>query len=158
MLTIALASAASDLAIVRELLREYQAQVGVDLGYQDFETELRTLPGAYAPPRGRLVLARHDETPVGCVGLRDAGAGRAEMKRLFVCSTGRGLGVAKALIARLIEEARDAGYDEMVLDTLPSMQAAQRLYEQLGFHDIAPYWPSPMAGTRYLGLSLAPTR
>lgn len=155
MLHTTLVSAPDDLIAVRALLREYQAQVGVDLTYQNFEKEMRDLPGAYAPPRGRLLLARHADAPVGCVGLRDAGAGRAEMKRLFVRPSGRGLGVAKALVGRLIEEARSAGYDEMVLDTLPSMQAAQRLYEQWGFRDIPPYWDSPVAGTRYLGLRLS---
>lgn len=154
MLRIALASSSDDIAAVRELLREYQAQVGVDLAYQDFEAELRRLPGAYASPHGRLLLARHDNAPVGCVALRDIGTGRAEMKRLFVRASGRGLGVAKALIAQLVEEARKAGYDEMVLDTLPSMQAAQRLYEQCGFRDIPPYWASPVPGTRYLGILL----
>lgn len=154
LMRIVIASTPEDIAAVRELLQEYQAQVGVDLAYQDFEAEMRGLPGAYAAPRGRLLLARHHNAPVGCVALRDTGTGRAEMKRLFVRASGRGLGVGKALIARLVEEARIAGYDEMVLDTLPSMQAAQRLYEQCGFRDIPPYWASPVPGTRYLGLSL----
>ena len=154
MLQIALAHTADDVATVRELFHEYQTQLGVDLSYQDFEAELRDLPGAYAAPSGRLLLASHHGTPVGCAALRDAGTGRAEMKRLFVRPAGRGLGVGKELIARLIDEARAAGYREMVLDTLPSMQSAQRLYAQFGFRDIPPYRASPVQGTRYLALSL----
>jgi putative acetyltransferase len=154
MLRVARVSTSEDLAAVRDLMQEYQAQLSVDLAYQDFEAEVRDLPGAYAAPRGRLLLAHHHDEPVGCVALRDAGDGRAEMKRLFVRDSGRGLGVAKALIAQLIADARSAGYDALVLDTLPSMHAAQRLYAQLGFREIPPYSSSPVPGTRYLGLRL----
>lgn len=146
---------AADVATIRVLLREYQVQLGVDLDFQGFEGELAALPGAYAPPHGRLLLATHDGAPVGCVALRDAGAGRAEMKRLYVRAQARGLGVGKRLVERIVAEARGAGYAEIVLDTLPSMAAAQKLYEQLGFRDIPAYNASPIAGTRFLGRSLA---
>ncbi len=155
MLRITLARTSDDIEAVRELLNEYQEHVGVDLTYQDFEVEVRDLPGAYAATRGRLLLARYADAPVGCVALRDLGNGRAEMKRLYVRASGRGAGVAKALLARLLEEARALGCDEVVLDTLPSMRAAHQLYEQLGFRDIPPYWESPVAGTRYLGLRIS---
>jgi ribosomal protein S18 acetylase RimI-like enzyme len=154
MLRIALAHTPDDIGAVRQLLLEYQASIGVDLAYQDFETEVLDLPGAYAAPSGRLLLALHHGVPMGCVAFRDAGAGRAEMKRLFVRPSGRGLGVAKALVAQLLAEARAAGYFEMVLDTLPTMQSAQRLYEQFGFLDTQPYRASPVPGTRYLALRL----
>lgn len=150
MLQIAQVTKPDDIAVVRALLREYESLVGVDLSFQDFESEVRELPGAYAPPGGRLLLATHDETPVGCIALRDAGAGRAEMKRLFVSPDARGLGVGKALVSHVITEARAIGYSEIVLDTLPSMADAQRLYEQFGFHDIPPYRSNPVPGTRYL--------
>ena len=154
MLRIVLVHTPDDIAAVRALLREYQVHVGIDLSYQDFEAEVLALPGAYAPPRGRLFLALLQDAPVGCVALRDTGGGRAEMKRLFVKPEGRGLGVARALITRLLAESRVAGYDEIVLDTLPSMQSAQRLYEQFGFRDIPPYRESLVQGTRYLGFVL----
>lgn len=157
MLEITHAVAADEIVTVRILLREYQAQLDVDLAYQDFETEVRDLPGAYAEPCGRLLLATHESQPVGMVALRDAGGGRAEMKRLFVRPSGRGLGAGRALVARLLLEARGAGYQEIVLDTLPSMQSAQRLYEQFGFADIPAYRASPVSGTRYLGLTLGAT-
>lgn len=139
---------------VRELLREYQLQLGVDLSFQGFAEELDLLPGAYAPPGGRLLLATQDGTALGCVALRDAGGGRAEMKRLYVRPQARGLGLGRALAERIVEEARAAGYAELVLDTLPTMGTAHRLYEQLGFRPIAPYNANPVAGTRHLGLSL----
>lgn len=140
-----------DIATVRLLFLEYQALLGIDLSYQDFDAELQHLPGEYAPPRGALLLAWHEEAPVGCVALRDAGSGRAEMKRLYVRPSVRGLGVGRALFAQLIDEARRMAYRELVLDTLPSMQSAQRLYEQFGFRDIPAYRQSPVAGTRFLG-------
>lgn len=145
-----------EVEVVRGLLREYQLLLGVDLGFQGFAEELAMLPGAYAPPGGLLLLARQDDEPLGCVALRDAGTGRAEMKRLFVRPAARGLGLGRALAERIIEEARAAGYAEIVLDTLPSMGEAHRLYEQLGFRPVAAYNANPIAGTRHLGLSLRP--
>jgi putative acetyltransferase len=154
MLHIIQAASAGDIDRVRELLLEYQALLGVDLSFQGFHDEVRDLPGEYAPPGGRLLLARHEGVAVGCVALRAAGGTRSEMKRLFVRPAARGLGVGNALVSRLLDEARGIGYTEIVLDTLPSMGDAQRLYEHFGFRDIAPYRPNPVAGTRYLGKSL----
>lgn len=154
MLRIAQAVTGDDIATVRTLLREYQALLGVDLCFQGFEAEVGGLPGFYAPPSGRLLLATHDGAPVGCVALRSAGASRSEMKRLYVRSAARGLGVGRALVSLVLDEARAIGYSEVVLDTLPTMTEAQRLYEQLGFHDIAPYRPNPIQGTRFLAKSL----
>jgi putative acetyltransferase len=153
-LNIAQAETADDYAAARVMLREYQASLGIDLSFQDFESEVRDLPGDYALPRGRLFLARHENALVGCVALRAAGATRCEMKRLFVRPGNRGLGVGKALVTRVLDEARAAGYTEIVLDTLPAMADAQRLYEQFGFRDIEPYRVNPIAGTRYLAKAL----
>ncbi len=154
MLQIIQATSTDDFATVRALLREYQTLLGVDLSFQDFESEVSALPGAYAPPGGRLLLATHNYLPVGCVALREAGDARAEMKRLFVRPGTRGLGVGRALVLHVLNEALAMGYAEVVLDTLPSMAEAQRLYEQFGFYDIAPYRPNPIAGSRYLAKSL----
>lgn len=143
-----------DIEIVRHLLREYQQGLGVDLSFQAFEAELAALPGSYAPPSGRLLLARHAGTAVGCVALQRITTSRAEMKRLYVPPSARGLGVGRKLVARILAEAQAIGYSEVVLDTLPNMLEAQRLYEQFGFRDIEPYRPNPIAGTRYLGKRL----
>lgn len=140
----------------RTLFAEYQAALGVDLGFQDFATELATLPGAYAPPRGRLLLAHADGALAGCGALRALDATSCEMKRLFVRSAFRAAGVGQALAAYLIDQARALGYRRMCLDTLPQMAPAQRLYERLGFRDIAPYRHNPIAGSRFLALDLAP--
>ena len=154
MLHIAQARSSEEIAVVRTLFLEYQSLLGVDLSFQDFEAEVRDLPGSYAPPRGRLLLATHEGEPVGCVALHAAGWPRAEMKRLFVRPEARGLGVGRALVSAVVTEAEAIGYAEIVLDTLPSMAEAQRLYEHFGFRDIPPYRPNPIQGTRYLSKSL----
>lgn len=145
------------LPIVCELFLEYQAALGVDLGFQDFATELATLPGKYAPPEGRMLLAQADSAVIGCVALRPLTplfADTCEMKRLYIRSSHRAAGAGRLLVERVIAEARAIGYRHIWLDTLPSMDAAQRLYERLGFRDIAAYRHNPVAGTRFLGLTL----
>ncbi|BCS32405.1 N-acetyltransferase [Luteitalea sp. TBR-22] len=154
MLDISQASTSEEIATVRALMLEYHALLGVDLRFQGFEAEVRGLPGAYAPPRGRLLLATHAGTAVGCVALQEAGWPRGEMKRLFVRPSGRGLGVGRALVSAVLSQAVVIGYTEVVLDTLPSMTEAQRLYEQFGFRDIPAYRPNPVHGARYLSKSL----
>jgi ribosomal protein S18 acetylase RimI-like enzyme len=143
-----------DLAAIRGLFLDYQAGLGIDLGFQSFDEEIRRLPGDYAPPTGRLLLATWGGRPVGCVALRGINSTRGEMKRLFIQPQDRGLGVGKRLIARLLQEARAAGYEELVLDTLPGMTEAQGLYLAFGFHDIPPYRHNPIPGSRFLGLAL----
>jgi len=140
--------------IVRELLREYERALGVDLCFQGFATELETLPGNYAPPSGRLLIAWHAGHAVGCVALQRVDAQRGEMKRLYVRPAARGLGLGRTLVERVLDDARVIGYKRVVLDTLPTMIEAQRLYEQFGFVDIEPYRANPIVGTRYLGKSL----
>lgn len=139
---------------VRGLFREYQEALGVDLSFQDFETELRTLPGDYAPPRGRLLLALEDGAPAGCVAMRPLTNDTCEMKRLYVRPEYRAAGLGRQLAERVIAEARSIGYQRMYLDTLPTMSGAQRLYEHLGFKEIPPYRYNPIACTRFLGLDL----
>jgi ribosomal protein S18 acetylase RimI-like enzyme len=154
MLQIAQASTAGEIATVRALFREYQGLLGVDLCFQGFEAEVEGLPGSYAPPGGRLLLATSDGAPVGCAALHGLEPPRSEMKRLFVRPAARGLGVGRALVSRILDEARAIGYSEVVLDTLPSMTEARRLYEQFGFHDIPPYRANPVPGTAYLAKEL----
>src|SRR5262249_22259931 len=122
--------------------------------FQGFERELATLPGDYAPPGGRLFIARSRGLDAGCAALRSLGEGEAEMKRLYVRPEFRALGVGRALALRVIEEARAIGYRALKLDTLPTMRAAQALYERLGFTDAPRYNDNPVAGTRWMALQL----
>ena len=147
---------AADLEVTVRLFNEYASSVGVDLSYQDFATELASLPGKYAFPMGELLLARdrHGE-PVGCVGLRPIEPkGCCEMKRLYVLPRARGLGLGRALIDGIVTEAVRIGYSEMRLDTLPSMREALSLYEKVGFTPIEPYYETPIAGTVFLAKPL----
>jgi ribosomal protein S18 acetylase RimI-like enzyme len=156
MVTIEPAGSPHDLALVRDLFREYERSLDVDLHFQGFQDELASLPGRYAPPRGRLLLARDGGAVLGCVALRPLDDDLCEMKRLYLRPAARGKHAGRALAARVIEEARAIGYRVMRLDTLPSMTEAIALYRSLGFHPIAPYYPSPVAGTLYMELALAP--
>ena len=143
-----------DVETVRELFREYQSALGVDLGFQSFEAEVAELPGDYARPRGRLLVARSDGVMAGCVALRVFKEDTCEMKRLYVRPPFRASGVGRQLAERVIAEARSIGYRRICLDTLPSMRQAQSLYEALGFLEIPAYRHNPVAGTRFLGLDL----
>ena len=148
------ANGAGDVETARALFREYEAAIGVDLCFQGFEAELAGLPGAYVPPRGRLLIAGAPEAPAGCVALRPIDADAGEMKRLYVRPEFRAAHLGRRLAERVIADARAIGYRRICLDTLPMMQSAQRLYESLGFRDIAPYRPNPVVGARYMGLEL----
>ncbi len=147
---------AADVAACRELFVEYQQALGVSLCFQGFDQELAALPGAYARPKGRLLLARVAGMPAACAALRPLGANDGEMKRLYVRPQFRGMGLGRALAEIVIDEARAMGYASVKLDTLPQMREAQALYGELGFRDVAPYNDNPIAGTRFMGLGLRP--
>jgi ribosomal protein S18 acetylase RimI-like enzyme len=153
-LTLVAAGDDATLAEARSLFREYQRALGVDLCFQGFDAELASLPGAYAPPRGRLYVGRVGDEPACCVALRAHDALTAEMKRLFVRPAFRGRGFGQRLAQAVIADARAIGYAAIVLDTLPGMTSAQAMYVALGFRDIAPYTFNPIEGTRYMRLDL----
>jgi ribosomal protein S18 acetylase RimI-like enzyme len=148
-------ASAEDLAQVRRLFRAYADWLAVDLCFQGFERELAELPGAYAPPAGRLLVARVGGEVAGCVGLRPLEPGVCEMKRLWVEPGFAGHGIGRALAEAIVEAARTIGYERMRLDTIPErMPAAQRLYASLGFQEIPPYYDNPLAGVVMLELTL----
>jgi len=151
---IEIAQAYSHMEDVRALFTEYTSSLGVDLSYQNYAEEFSNLPGKYAPPGGGLYVALCDGKAAGCVGFRKLDLERCEMKRLYVRSQFRGLGIGKALAERAICGARAAGYRFMLLDTLASMESALRLYRALGFAETAPYYETPVKGTRFLRLEL----
>ena len=144
-----------DLAQIRRLFRSYADWLGVDLCFQGFERELAELPGCYAPPSGRLLIARVGGDVVGCVGLRPLEPGVCEMKRLWVEPGFGGRGIGRALAESIVAAAREIGYERMRLDTLPErMPAAQHLYRSLGFREIPPYYDNPLPGVTMLELAL----
>jgi putative acetyltransferase len=142
------------LETVREVFREYERWLGISLCFQGFEQELATLPGDYAPPRGRLYLGVVDEAVAGCVALRPLDAETGEMKRLYLRAAYRGRGLGRQLALACIEAARGIGYARLRLDTLPVMGTAIALYRSLGFREISPYRANPIAGALYLELDL----
>lgn len=145
-----------DLVAVRALFAEYIGQVGVDLSFQHVDAELAQLPGKYALPRGVILLAR-DGTGhgMGCVALRPwSQPGVCEIKRLYVRPAARGHALGRRLAEAVIAWASRAGYERMLLDTLPSMQAARQLYAALGFQPVAPYYDNPVPGAAYMALDL----
>ena len=149
-----LAEGENELRQIRELLLEYASSLGVDLEFQNFKKEVANLPGDYTPPKGRLLLVLSDNQPAGCVALRAISRTACEMKRLYVRQQYRGLGLGKLLAERIIQEARMIGYDSMLLDTLPTMSHARKLYRQLGFHETKPYRYNPIQGTSFMELDL----
>ena len=151
-------STESELVAAREIFREYAVELGVDLCFQSFDAELAGLPGDYAEPRGALLLALVEGEVAGCCALRPLDtadyANAAEMKRLYVRKAFRGFGLGRQLAEAVLDAARQAGYDCVLLDTLDDMEAARALYDDLGFKDIPPYYHNPIAGAHYLKADL----
>ena len=150
------AAGPGDIAACRELFVEYEKAIGVSLCFQDFAAEVAGLPGDYFAPRGGLWIASVQDALAGCVALRPLGAHDAEMKRLYVRSGFRGLGLGRRLALHAIETARSIGYRTLKLDTLPSMAEAQHLYTELGFVDTEPYNDNPVANVRFMEMKLDP--
>ena len=155
MLRIVHAETGPAIAEARDLFREYETSLELDLCFQGFEEELRALPGKYASPDGRLLLAYHDKKLAGCIALRKLDDGICEMKRLFVRNEFRGARIGIALIERLLADAREIGYTKMRLDTHPpKMGKAVSLYEALGFSPIPPYYDNPNEDVLFMELTL----
>ena len=154
MIEIIAATSEKNFEITRKLFIEYADSLDFDLEFQDFDHELATLEEEYAPPQGCILLAKDSGNIVGCVALRPFEASICEMKRLYVIPTYQGRGIGRLLARQVIDQARQAGYKKMRLDTIASMQAARGLYESLGFYRIEPYRYNPIRGTTYMELDL----
>ena len=139
----------------RTLFREYETWLGLDLCFQGFEDELRNLPGKYATPEGRLLLAYSNNDLAGCIAVRKLDDGICEMKRLYLRENARGRGLGNFLVEKLIAEARQIGYTKMRLDTYPpKMGKAVKLYESHGFREIPSYYPNPHDGVLFMEMTL----
>jgi GNAT superfamily N-acetyltransferase len=150
------ASSPEEIECARALFEEYAAWLQIDLCFQNFDKELASLPGQYAPPDGRLLLAVEDDQVAGGVALRKIGEDTCEMKRLFVRSQFRGKGLGRKLAETIIAEARQIGYERMRLDTLPGrMDQAVKLYRSLGFREIPAYYRNPVPDATFMELLLA---
>lgn len=147
-------SAYHELESIKQLFTEYTQSLEVDLCFQDFNNELALLPGKYAQPDGRLYLAYWNNQCAGCIALRRYDDHRAELKRLFIRNEFRGYGISKQLIQRIIQDAKEIGYQSVVLDTLNTMIPAINLYKSFGFNEIEPYYENPLDGATYFGLDL----
>lgn len=154
MLHIKKAETEKEIEIIRLLFLEYAQSLNFDLCFQNFSEELAGLPGEYSSPDGTLLISSWNDVPVGCVALRKIENKICEMKRLYVQQNYRGKNIGKALTERLILEAREMGYCKMRLDTVPSMQTAQRLYMSLGFYQIESYCENPIEGAIYMEIVL----
>jgi putative acetyltransferase len=145
----------SQIAQARELFLEYAQSLGFSLCFQNFDKELASLPGDYAPPDGRLLLAEYEVQVAGCVALHKLQPGICEMKRLYLRPQFRGKGLGRILAQRIMTEGRQIGYSRMRLDTVePVMKDAVAMYRKLGFKEIAPYRANPIEGAMYMELEL----
>lgn len=153
-MTLLTATGPEHLAVLRELFQEYADSLSIDLCFQQFDTELATLPGDYAEPRGAVLLALVDGAPAGCCALRPLDAAdypnASEMKRLYVRKAFRGFGLGRQLAEATLDAARQRGYASVLLDTLDDMESARALYTDLGFAEVPPYYHNPIPGAHYL--------
>ena len=140
---------------VRQFFRNYAAWLGVDLSFQGFAEEVANLPGAYGETDGRLFFAEVEGRPAGCVGIRRFSEGVCEMKRLYIDPEMRGRGLGRQLALEAIKTAQTLGYRRILLDTVPAMRIAMKLYRELGFAETPAYYPSPIEGTVFLTLDLS---
>ena len=151
-------SSAQEIDAVRTLFKAYAANLGIDLCFQDFDNELAQLPDRYVPPRGALLAVRVGDAWAGCCALRPLDTvdypNAAEMKRLYIDPRFRGLGLGRVLAEAILDAARQASYDVVLLDTLSEMETARALYEDLGFIEIPPYYHNPIEGAHYLMVKL----
>lgn len=154
MIEIVQATTPSHIQTIRDLFREYEAFLQVDLCFQRFEEELSGLPGRYAPPQGSLLLASATGRAAGCVAMRPMDEDVCEMKRLYVRPSYLGRGLGKKLARSVIEQARTAGYATMRLDTLDKLRPALSLYTGLGFQTCPPYYDNPLPGVVYMERAL----
>ena len=148
------AADAAALDHVRQFFRNYAAWLGVDLCFQNFDQEMASLPGAYGAPEGRLFYAEADGQPAGCVGIRPFSEATCELKRFYVEPSFRSRGIGRALLLAAIKAAREIGYRRILLDTLPAMRIATKLYRELGFRQTPAYYATPVEGTQFLALDL----
>lgn len=157
-MTLLTATGPERLAVLRELFQEYADSLSIDLCFQQFDTELATLPGDYAEPRGAVLLALVDGAPAGCCALRPLDAAdysnASEMKRLYVRKAFRGFGLGRQLAEATLDAARQRGYACVLLDTLDDMESARALYTDLGFAEIPPYYHNPVPGAHYLKVDI----
>jgi ribosomal protein S18 acetylase RimI-like enzyme len=152
--TIRAAEFPAETEVVRALFLAYAQSLSFELCFQNFSAELDGLPGAYAPPEGRLFLAMVDGEPAGCAALRKLEDSVCEMKRMYVKPDFRGLGLGRRLAQQVILAGREASYRRMRLDTIRTMEAAIAVYRSLGFRSIAPYYENPIEGAEYMELTL----
>jgi ribosomal protein S18 acetylase RimI-like enzyme len=154
MIKIIKAETAELLRAAKKLFLEYADSLEFSLDFQDFDEELADFPGAYEEPTGALLIAIEDERPIGCVALRRFDEDVSEMKRLYVRPAYHGRGLGRTLAEAIVSEAKKLGYKKMLLDTVPSMKAAQGLYLSMGFREIPPYRVNPIPGACYMELEL----
>lgn len=140
---------------IKTLFREYTAMLGVDLSFQDYDEKIKTLPGKYSPPYGRLYLAEYGGKLAGCAALRPINKEICEMKRLYVKPEYRKFGIGKLLAQTLIDDARKIKYKTILLDTLAILDAAVIMYKKLGFTETEPYYDNPLDNVIYMRMELA---
>lgn len=138
-----------------ELFKEYASQIGVDLAFQNFNSEIEKIDSHYSKPKGAVFIVYNEkELPIGCFGIRSFESDICELKRMYLKKEARGLGIGKLLLEKAIKVAKELGYKRMRLDTLPTMHSAIGLCKKLGFYEIVPYRFNPIHGTKYFEINL----